>query len=87
MSQPFACGASFANSVLDCIMCTAYFNDNALTLIRTLITGGTTPEFEQMLAEGSEMREGFHKLENRNRPRLSQICLLDPKFATFGVNY
>ena len=65
-------------------MCTAYFNDNALTLIRTLITGGTTPEFEQMLAEGSEMLEGTDKLENRNRPRLSQICLLDPKYSKFG---
>jgi len=67
-------------------MCTAYFNDNALTLIRTLITGGTTPEFEQMLAEGSEMLEGTDKLENRNRPRLSQICLLDPKYSKFGEN-
>ena len=64
----------------------AYFNDNALTLIRTLITGGTTPEFEQMLAEESEMREGLDKMENRNRPRLSQICLLDVKYAKFGVN-
>ncbi len=67
-------------------MCTAYFNDNALTLIRTLITGGTTPEFEQMLAEGSEMLEGTGKLDNRNRPRLSQICLLDPKYSKFGEN-
>ena len=52
MSLPFACGNAFAISVLDCIMSTAYFNDNALTLIRTLITGGTTPELEQILAEG-----------------------------------
>jgi potassium large conductance calcium-activated channel subfamily M alpha protein 1 len=53
MSQPFACGTTFAVSVLDCIMSTAYFNENALTLIRTLITGGTTPELEQILAEGT----------------------------------
>jgi potassium large conductance calcium-activated channel subfamily M alpha protein 1 len=33
--------------------CKAYFNENALTLIRTLITGGTTPELEQILAEGA----------------------------------
>lgn len=51
MSQPFACGTAFAISVLDCIMSTAYFNENALTLIRTLITGGTTPELEQILGK------------------------------------
>ena len=53
MSQPYACGTAFAISVLDCIMSTAYFNDNALTLIRNLITGGKTPELEKILAEGN----------------------------------
>ena len=28
-----------------------YFNQNALTLIRSLITGGATPELELILAE------------------------------------
>jgi hypothetical protein len=27
----------------------SYFNDNALTLIRPLVTGGATPELEQIL--------------------------------------
>ena len=37
----------------------SYFNDNALTLIRTLVTGGATPELEQILAEGAGMRGGY----------------------------
>merc|ERR1712226_14917 len=39
LTQPFACGTAFAVSVLDSLMSTTYFNQNALTLIRSLITG------------------------------------------------
>src|SRR5688500_154987 len=46
LTQPFACGTAFAVSVLDSLMSTTYFNANALTLIRSLITGGATPELE-----------------------------------------
>ena len=56
ITQPFACGTAFAVSVLDSLMSTTYFNDNALTLIRTLITGGATPELEHILAEGVGMQ-------------------------------
>ncbi len=42
----------------------AYFNDNALTLIRTLITGGTTPELEQILAEGGGIAPGGNSSDN-----------------------
>jgi len=89
MSLPFACGNAFAISVLDCIMSTAYFNDNALTLIRTLITGGTTPELEQILAEGGGIAPGVSSAEssqNRDRPRISQISLFDGEFKQFGVS-
>ncbi|PIK42549.1 putative calcium-activated potassium channel subunit alpha-1-like [Apostichopus japonicus] len=58
LTQPFACGTAFAVSVLDSLMSATYFNDNALTLIRTLITGGATPELEQILAEGGGMKPG-----------------------------
>ena len=47
-----------------------YFNQNALTLIRSLITGGATPELELILAEGAGLRGGYstrETLENRNR--------------------
>nr|KAF6425079.1 potassium calcium-activated channel subfamily M alpha 1 [Molossus molossus] len=43
LTQPFACGTAFAVSVLDSLMSATYFNDNILTLIRTLVTGGATP--------------------------------------------
>ena len=47
-----------------------YFNQNALTLIRSLITGGATPELELILAEGAGLRGGYstpETLANRNR--------------------
>ena len=85
LTQPFACGTAFAVSVLDSLMSTVgwtwflislifpsqtYFNQNALTLIRSLITGGATPELELILAEGAGLRGGYstkETLENRNR--------------------
>ena len=67
-----------------------YFNDNALTLIRTLITGGATPELEQILAEGVGMRRGFNNEDAvaaaRDRCRVAQIALRDGPFAHLGVN-
>jgi potassium large conductance calcium-activated channel subfamily M alpha protein 1 len=86
MTQPFACGTAFAVSVLDSLMSTTYFNDNALTLIRTLITGGATPELEQILAEGVGMRGGYYTPETvaqRNRCRVAQIALSDSQFSHF----
>ncbi|XP_056020344.1 calcium-activated potassium channel subunit alpha-1-like isoform X3 [Ostrea edulis] len=87
MTQPFACGTAFAVSVLDSLMSTSYFNDNALTLIRTLITGGATPELEQILAEGAGMRGGYctpSVLANRDRCRVAQISLFEGPLAQFG---
>ena len=70
LTQPFACGTAFAVSVLDSLMSTTYFNQNALTLIRSLITGGATPELELILAEGAGLRGGYSTpdtLANRDR--------------------
>ncbi|ESP01401.1 hypothetical protein LOTGIDRAFT_111687 [Lottia gigantea] len=89
MTQPFACGTAFAVSVLDSLMSTSYFNDNALTLIRTLITGGATPELEQILAEGAGMRGGYCTpavLANRDRCRVAQISLFEGPLSQFGVS-
>ncbi|KAL4711704.1 hypothetical protein ACJJTC_003471, partial [Scirpophaga incertulas] len=72
LTQPFACGTAFAVSVLDSLMSTTYFNQNALTLIRSLITGGATPELELILAEGAGLRGGYstpESLANRDRCR------------------
>lgn len=76
LTQPFACGTAFAVSVLDSLMSTTYFNANALTLIRSLITGGATPELELILAEGAGLRGGYStpdSLSNRDRCRVGQV--------------
>ncbi|XP_037949355.1 calcium-activated potassium channel slowpoke isoform X32 [Teleopsis dalmanni] len=87
LTQPFACGTAFAVSVLDSLMSTTYFNQNALTLIRSLITGGATPELELILAEGAGLRGGYSTVEslsNRDRCRVGQISLYDGPLAQFG---
>merc|ERR1719516_679102 len=87
LTQPFACGTAFAVSVLDSLMSTTYFNQNALTLIRSLITGGATPELELILAEGAGLRGGYstrETLENRNRCKVGQISLQDGALAKYG---
>ncbi|GMS79498.1 hypothetical protein PENTCL1PPCAC_1673 [Pristionchus entomophagus] len=83
LTQPFACGTAFAISVLDSLMSTTYFNDSALTLIRTLVTGGATPELELILAEGAGLRGGYstsETLANRDRCRIAQIALSDQPY-------
>merc|ERR1719259_1308256 len=87
LTQPFACGTAFAVSVLDSLMSTTYFNQNALTLIRSLITGGATPELELILAEGAGLRGGYstpETLSNRDRCRVGQISLFEGPLASFG---
>ncbi|XP_038639231.1 calcium-activated potassium channel subunit alpha-1a isoform X15 [Scyliorhinus canicula] len=87
LTQPFACGTAFAVSVLDSLMSATYFNDNILTLIRTLVTGGATPELESMLAEENALRGGYstpQTLSNRDRCRVAQLALYDGPFADLG---
>jgi potassium large conductance calcium-activated channel subfamily M alpha protein 1 len=89
ITQPFACGTAFAVSVLDSLMSTTYFNDNALTLIRTLITGGATPELEHILAEGVGMQGSSATpeiLANRRRCRISQMDLQQGPFQRVAEN-
>ncbi|XP_056291172.1 calcium-activated potassium channel subunit alpha-1-like isoform X2 [Pseudoliparis swirei] len=87
LTQPFACGTAFAVSVLDSLMSATYFNDNILTLIRTLVTGGATPELEALLAEENALRGGYstpQTLANRDRCRVTQLALYDGPFADLG---
>ena len=58
LTQPFACGTAFAISVLDSLVSATYFNADALTLIRTMITGGATDDLEEILAEGGILLPG-----------------------------
>ena len=59
-----------------CLLFQTYFNQNALTLIRSLITGGATPELELILAEGAGLRGGYSSGETialRNRCKLVDL--------------
>ncbi|XP_061420870.1 calcium-activated potassium channel subunit alpha-1 isoform X2 [Lethenteron reissneri] len=87
LTQPFACGTAFAVSVLDSLMSATYFNDNTLTLIRTLVTGGATPDLEALLAEENALRGGYstpQTLASRDRCRVAQLALSDGPFADLG---
>lgn len=88
MTQPFACGTAFTISVLDSLMSTAYFNESALTLIRSLVTGGSTPLLEKILAEGAGMRGGSAASTSRacrERCRLAQLTLTGNTLGKFAV--
>ena len=78
----------FVETITKILLLQTYFNDNALTLIRTLITGGATPELEQILAEGVGMRCGANSQDavtNRDRCRVAQIALFGGPFEHLGV--
>ena len=78
VTQAFATGTCLAVSVLDSILSTAYYNHQALTLIKSLISGGMTSELEIILAEGAGLQPGFTNnkiLEKCNRAKLGQISL------------
>uniref|UniRef100_A0A8D3C474 Calcium-activated potassium channel subunit alpha-1 n=1 Tax=Scophthalmus maximus TaxID=52904 RepID=A0A8D3C474_SCOMX len=77
----------YLTHVLDSLMSATYFNDNILTLIRTLVTGGATPELEGLLAEENALRGGYstpQTLANRDRCRVAQLALYDGPFADLG---
>jgi len=61
-----------------------------LTLIRTLITGGATPQLEQILAEGAGIpgsQLSSSELDYiRDRCKVGQASLYDGPFAQFGVS-
>ena len=53
-----------------------------------MITGGATPELEQILAEGVGMRGGYSTPETtaqRHRCRVAQIALYEGILSQFGV--
>lgn len=69
----------------------AYFSDDALTLIRTLITGGSTPELEEIFSEGMGINVDSSPAScSVSRPSMkrSRIAQLSFKgsFAQFGVS-
>ena len=90
VTQAFATGTCLAVSVLDSILSTAYYNHQALTLIKSLISGGMTPELEIILAEGAGLQPGFTSrkiLEKCNRARLGQISLSGSPLGRYPYPY
>ncbi|CAF3956219.1 unnamed protein product, partial [Rotaria sordida] len=73
LTTPFASGSAFADSVLDCILSCAYYNDNAVNLLRNILTGGVDLQLEEILAEGGGFTqcESVDILKKRNRARVA----------------
>ena len=68
----------------------AYYSKNSLSLIRTLITGGCTPDLEQILAEGMTLESGDVTSEtiiNRERCKITQFQLSCEPFLAFVVSW
>ena len=69
----------------------AFFNSDALNLVRTLITGGATQELEQILAEGCGLVQGSTAEDEnvqiaRNRSRVALLPLEDETLVNFSVS-
>ncbi|KAA3681869.1 potassium large conductance calcium-activated channel subfamily M alpha member 1 [Paragonimus westermani] len=75
LTAPFARGIAFTSSVLDVLASTAYFDRNAMTLMRHLITGGVTPALEQWLAEGGMLN--MHERNDKDGELESPVCNKD----------
>ena len=79
----------FGQYSIDCIMITNTLHQ-ALTLIKSLISGGMTPELEMILAEGAGIQPGYSSakvLEKCNRCRLGQIALAGSNFILINSKY
>ncbi|XP_022111762.1 calcium-activated potassium channel subunit alpha-1-like isoform X3 [Acanthaster planci] len=85
LTQPFACGTAFAVSVLDSLMSATYFNAHSLTLIRTMITGGTNADLEEILAEGGELPPGVQISRTRLKELLRDRCTVAQLSIGTGV--
>ena len=66
-----------------------FFNSEALNLIRTLITGGSTTELEQILAEGVGLvrgeQDGEELLPIRNRSAVTLLSMDEGDLEEFAV--
>ncbi|KAK9395140.1 hypothetical protein NXF25_014486, partial [Crotalus adamanteus] len=73
-------GALFSDSFLDSLLCTTYHNYHVLALLQTLVTGGTSPDLEEYLAEGNTLIGSNSNVMSwgvRNRCKLALLTLVD----------
>ncbi|KAM3830456.1 potassium channel subfamily U member 1 [Vipera latastei] len=73
-------GALFSDSFLDSLLCTTYHNYHVLALLQTLVTGGSSPDLEEYLAEGTTLigsNSNVMPWGIRNRCKLALLTLVD----------
>lgn len=66
-----------------------YFNPYCLAVLRALIFGGVTPEFEQILAEGAGLIGGPNLSSDHphgDRCRVTQLSIQDSRFVDHVVS-
>ncbi|KAM8972343.1 calcium-activated potassium channel subunit alpha-1-like [Pelodytes ibericus] len=83
LTSTFATGSVFSEYFLDALMPLTYFNWQVLGLLQTLVTGGSTPELEEQLAdEDTLIKSSPHAAHDalRDRCKLCLIPLTDPRF-------
>ncbi|KAM8945906.1 calcium-activated potassium channel subunit alpha-1a-like [Pelodytes ibericus] len=83
LTSIYATGSVFSEYFLDSLMPMTYFNWQVLALLQTLVTGGSTPELEQQLADEDTLTKCSPHAEHaalRDRCKLSLIPLTDPRF-------
>ncbi|KAJ7305123.1 hypothetical protein JRQ81_010989, partial [Phrynocephalus forsythii] len=71
-------GTIFSDSFLDSLLCTTYHNYHVLALLQALVTGGTSPELEEYLAEETSLSGSTTNVMAvlpRNRCKLALIAL------------
>ncbi|XP_060124582.1 potassium channel subfamily U member 1 [Zootoca vivipara] len=86
--QQLSRGTVFSDSFLDAIMCTTYRNHHVLALLQSLVTGGTSPELEEYLAEEASLSGSTSNMMHfgsRNRCKLALVALTDSPSATDGL--
>ncbi|KAM7153935.1 potassium channel subfamily U member 1 [Macrochelys suwanniensis] len=62
LATTFSSGAIFSDSFLDSLLSTTYRNHHVLALLQTLVTGGTSPELEEQLAEKNMLCGSFSNI-------------------------
>ncbi|KAM8919586.1 LOW QUALITY PROTEIN: potassium channel subfamily U member 1-like [Pelodytes ibericus] len=82
LTSIYATGSVFSEYFLDALMPMTYFNWQVLALLQTLVTGGSTPELEEQLADEDTLTKCPHAEHAalRDRCKLSLIPLIDPRF-------
>ncbi|CAI5795661.1 potassium channel subfamily U member 1 [Podarcis lilfordi] len=80
-------GTVFSDSFLDAVMCTTYHNHHVLALLQSLVTGGTSPELEEYLAEEASLSGSTSNVVHfgsRNRCKLALLALTDSPSVADG---